>query len=153
MWLHAQPLNQARSLPVTALWPWGAQGATVPPGPAAATAAPAAFAADAYVRGLWHICGRECRAVPEALGAVLDSGSERAALVVEAGVLLQGSSEGFGAALAQLDARYLVPAVQALRAGALGLLRLIANDRCLTVRARSALKVWRRVPAALEALT
>ena len=75
MWLHAQPLNQARRLPVTALWPWGALGETAVPAPAAVPAAPAAFAADAYVRGLWHICGRDCRAVPEALGAVLDSGA------------------------------------------------------------------------------
>jgi hypothetical protein len=153
MWLHAQPLNQARRLPVTALWPWGAQGGVVLPGPSAASTAPAAFAADAYVRGLWHICGRDCRALPEVLGEVVDGRSERAVLVVEAGALLQDSSEGFGAALAQLDARYLVPAVQALRARRLERLRLIANDRCLSVRSRSALKVWRRVPAGVAALT
>jgi hypothetical protein len=154
MWLHAHPPNQARRLPVTALWPWGAQGGTVPPAPAAAApTAPAAFAADAYVRGLWHICGGDCRAVPEVFGAVADSRSERAVLVVEAGALLQDSSGGFGGALALLDARYLVPAVQALRAGHIGRLHLIANDRCLSVRARSALKVWRRVPAGVAALT
>jgi hypothetical protein len=154
MWLHALPLNQARAVPVTALWPWGAQGATAVPATAAPRGAPAAFAADAYVRGLWHICGLGCQAVPADIGTLLGSAvSERAVLVVEAGALLHDSSGGFAAALAQLDARYLAPAVQALREGSIGLLRVIANDRCLTVQRGSRFRFWRPARTGMAALT
>ena len=154
MWLHSQPLNQARRTPVTALWPWGALGAQAVPPAAAASAGPAAFAADAYVRGLWHICGLGYRAVPAALDEVMASAATAGAvLVVEAGTLMQDSSAGLAEAFAQLDARYFAPAVRALRAGRLARLRLIANDRCLSVQRRSAFKFWRRPPAGLEGFT
>jgi hypothetical protein len=122
--------------------------------PALATAAgaPRAFAADAYVRGLWHICGLDCQVPPAGLDGVLSAAARRAVLVVEAGTLMQDSGQGFVAALAQLDGRYLAPAVRALRAGGIGRLRLIANDRCLSVSRRSALKFWRRAAAGVGAL-
>ena len=154
MWLHALPWNQARRIPVTALWPWGALGGAVLPAPAAAHAGPRAFGADAYLRGLWHICGLACQGQPADLDGVLGgAGSGRAVVVVEAGSMLKDSAEGFAAALAALDARYLSPAVGALRAGHIGLLRLVANDCCLTVARRSHLKFWRRAGAGLAGLT
>ncbi len=140
-------------MPVTALWPWGASGDARVPLAAAAAADVGAFAADAYVRGLWHICGLTCQAVPGTLAQLMGAAlTERTLLVVEAGSLLQESSGGFAAALAQLDARYLAPAVGALRAGDIDRLRLIANDRCVSVRRGSALKFW-RAPARLGSLS
>ena len=151
MWLHSQASNQARAVPMTALWPWGAQGTVALPAPAAAQSGPAAFAQDAFVRGLWHICGLAYQSVPESFTALEGDGG-RVVLVLEAGSLMHGASQGLAAALAQLDARYLAPAVAALRAGRLDLLRLIANDRCLSVRRRSAFKLWRPAPAGLAGL-
>jgi hypothetical protein len=152
MWLHSLPANQARRTPVTALWPWGALGSALVPAAATATAGPAAFAADAYVRGLWHICGLGCQAVPAGLDAVLGGGG-RAVLVAEVGIVMQDSAAGFAAALAQLDARYLAPAVRALRAGGIERLRLLANDRCFTVQRTSALRFWRRPRPGVAGLT
>jgi hypothetical protein len=153
MWLHSLPRNQARRVPVTALWPWGALGAGTLPQAAAAGDGPRAFAGDAYVRGLWHICGLACHAVPPGVDAVLGSDAPgRAVLVVEAGSLLKEGTEDLGAALAQLDARYLAPAVRALRAGRIGRLRLIANDRCLTAGSGAALRFWRRPRAGLRGI-
>jgi hypothetical protein len=153
MWLHALPWNQARTLPVTALWPWGALGATTLPAAEVARAGPGALATDAYVRGLWHICGLTCRAPPADLGSVLGGMSgDRTVLVVEAGNLLQDSAEDFGTALGRLDARYLSPAVAALRAGRIERLRLMANDRCLTLTRRSHWQFWRRPAAGLTGL-
>jgi hypothetical protein len=153
MWLHSLPGNQARGVPLTALWLWGAVGAGMPPA-ATVGAGPEAFAHDAYVRGLWHICGLACHAVPAGVAEMFGADTcGRAVLVVEAGSLLTDGSADFGAALAQLDARYLSPAVRALRAGHIGQLRLIANDRCLTVTRRDGLKFWRRARAGLRGIT
>jgi hypothetical protein len=77
---------------------------------------------------------------------------DRTVLVVEAGNLLQDSAEDFGTALGRLDARYLSPAVAALRAGRIERLRLMANDRCLTLTRRSHWQFWRRPAAGLTGL-
>lgn len=152
MWLHAHPINQARPVPVSALWPWGAQGESVGTATGAAPPSRAAFAEDAYVRGLWHLAGLQCQRVPGGIDAVLATGA-RSVLVVEAGAQAPDSAPpGFPGALAHLDERYLVPAVRALRGGHLETLRFIANDRCLSVRRGSALKFWRRGRAALAGL-
>jgi hypothetical protein len=58
----------------------------------------------------------------------------------------------FTEGLARLDERFIAPAVAALRSGSLARLTLIANDRALTLGRRSALRVWRRARAPLEAL-
>ncbi len=153
MWLHSLPGNQARRLPVTALWPWGALGTCTLPPATAVGPGPVAFAHDAYVRGLWHICGLACHALPRGLDGVLGAQpGERVALITETGSLLSEGSEGLGAALAQLDACYLAPAVRALRAGDIARLRLIANDRCLTAARGAGLKFWRRPRAGLRGL-
>ncbi len=151
MWLHALPWNQAREIPVTALWPWGAVGATVLPAPEAPHPGAIAFARDAYIYGLWHLCGLACQAPPADLGGVLGSGGH-AVLVVEAGSLVKDSYEGFGAALDEVDARYVSPAVAVLRAGGIDRLRLLANDRCLTLQRRSHWRFWRRSGGGLAGL-
>jgi hypothetical protein len=149
MWLHGLHLNQERArrgaLPVSALWPWGAQGASVLP-PVHSAQETMAFAADAYLRGLWHLQGQRCRAVPQDAGSVLAaSDAGRAVLSLEAAAGMDDSSaSGFLHGLARLDARYLSPALRAVREGQLGVLRVIANDRCLSVRGGSHLKFWQR---------
>ncbi len=153
MWLHAHPLNQARAVPLTALWPWGALGTAAAPAPVAAVAPLRAFALDAYVRGLWQMCRLSCQALPPDSGAVIEAGAAATVLVAEVGLLMQESAQvGFPEALAQLDARYLQPALAALRAGRLHSLRLIANDRSFRLERRSRLKFWRRGRAGLGGL-
>jgi len=72
--------------------------------------------------------------------------------VVEAGSLVKNAHEGFGAALGEVDARYVSPAVAGLRAGRIDRLRLLANDRCLTLQRRSHWQFWRRAGAGLAGL-
>jgi hypothetical protein len=153
MWLHAHPANQARAVPLTALWPWGALGTSTVRAPLAAVAPVRAYALDAYVRGLWQMCCLACQDLPPDSGAVIEAGAPGAVLVAEVGLLMQESAQvDFGAALAQLDLRYLQPALAALRAGSLHSLRLIANDRSFRLGRRSRWKFWRRSRSALEGL-
>jgi hypothetical protein len=153
MWLHAHPLNQARAVPLTALWPWGALGTAAARDPVAAVAPRRAFALDAYVRGLWQMCRLSCQGLPPDSGAVIEAGDPGTVLVAEAGLLMQESVQvGFAEALAQLDARYLQPALTALREDRLHSLRLLANDHSFRLERRSQWKLWRRGRAGLEGL-
>jgi hypothetical protein len=173
MWLHTQPLNEARQrrgeLPVTTLWPWGARGEGAPtasarqgahvgmPGaapPAAPPAAelPAAYGRDAWLQGAWHLLGGACRPVPRALPELLAGTSARCAVVVtEVGDELQrcdGST--VMEALARLDARLVWPAWQALASGALASFTLIVNDVSVRAHRASRFKLWRRRQAGLR---
>lgn len=160
MWLHAEPLNAARrargAQPVTQLWLWGSAGSAAPAA-AAAGAADLAFGEDAYLAGLWHLQGGACHALPPQLdplpGLLLERGAgARAVLSVEAGGELAGiSAWQLAAALAALDRRFVSPALQALEAGVLARFRLMANDTCVSLTRRSALKRWRRRRAPLAA--
>jgi len=154
MWLHALPLNEARRLrgepPVTALWPWGATGRIVRPAPVPAPAAAEAFGSDAWLEGVWRLQGSACRALPQHLEEALVAPWERGVLVVEAGGELQRAAHGTLAdALARLDARFVSPALQALRRGELGAVTLVVNDTRVRVQRRSLLKFWRRARAGL----
>jgi hypothetical protein len=142
MWLHGQALNEARirrgEPPVTTLWPWGAEGRAVQPERREARATLRAFGADPYVSGLWHLQADVCRALPERLEDVL---AEEHALGVLLVVELRQES------LARLDARFVSPALTALRRGAVASVTLIANDTRVTLRRRSHLRLWRRARA------
>jgi hypothetical protein len=142
MWLHGQALNEARirrgEPPVTTLWPWGAEGRAVQPERREARATLRAFGADPYVSGLWHLQADVCRALPERLEDVL---AEEHALGVVLVVELGQES------LARLDARFVSPALTALRRGAVASVTLIANDTRVTLRRRSHLRLWRRARA------
>ncbi len=142
MWLHGQALNEARirrgEPPVTTLWPWGAEGRAVQPERREARATLRAFGADPYVSGLWHLQADVCRALPERLEDVLaEKHASGVVLVVELG---QES-------LARLDARFVSPALKALRRGEVSSVTLIANDTRVTLRRRSHLRLWRRARA------
>ncbi|GAC1454260.1 MAG: hypothetical protein PVSMB6_09760 [Steroidobacteraceae bacterium] len=144
MWLHGEPVNTARARrgepPVTSLWLWGGAGAPDSPsqlavtGAAAAATAPGprAFGADAWLDGLWRIQGRACEALPARL--VVPGGEDTLGVwVVE---MRQG--------LAELDARFVSPALKALKGGAVERVTLLANDTCTTVGPRSGRRFWRR---------
>jgi len=155
MWLHGQALNEARSRrgepPVTTLWPWGAEGRAVQPERREARAL-RAFGTDPYLSGLWHLQTDVCRALPGRLEEVLADGPAcGAVLVVEAGQELHSDRhDTLGESLARLDARFVSPALAALRRGQVSSVTLIANDTRVTLRRRSHLRLWRRPRAGLR---
>ena len=155
MWLHGQALNEARSRrgapPVTTLWLWGAEGRAVQPERREARAV-RAFGADPYLSGLWHLQADVCRALPGRLEEVLADGPAcGAVLVVEAGQELHSDRhDTLGESLARLDARFVSPALEALRRGEVARVTLIANDTRITLRRGSHLRFWRRPRAGLR---
>ena len=155
MWLHGQALNEARvrrgEPPVTMLWPWGAEGRALQPGRRAGRAL-RAFGADPYVSGLCCLQGQLCRALPQRLQDVLaDERTCGVVLVLEVGRELQPDRhDTLTQSLARLDARFVSPALQALRRGEVGSVTLIANDTRITLRRRSHLRLWRRPRAGLR---
>jgi hypothetical protein len=160
MWLHDHAVNDARKSrgqpPVTGLWLWG--GGPVPPvsdDRAATRAAGAiAFGSDAYLQGLWAGNGANVLPLPPQLAGIFSyPQAQRAVLVIEVGDMLHANPRWtFFDAIAQIDTRFMAPAVAALRRGDVGRLVLLANDRELTVRARDRFKFWRRALPGLSGL-
>jgi hypothetical protein len=165
MWLHGAAFNEARAArgaaPVTALWLWGASGATLAQarapegapaggGPHGATAA---FGSDAFVAGLLALDGRALERLPERTETLFaDPSTARTVVVAElAGELPGEGAWTLTAAAAALDRRLIQPALAALRDGSLGRLTLIANDTCIAVGRLSGMKRWRRPRAGLAA--
>jgi hypothetical protein len=155
MWLHGQPLNEARQRrgepTVNALWLWGAAGRRVQPAPRAARAGELAFGADPWLRGLWHLQGSPCRDLPQRLEEILAAAdARRTVLVAEAGAQMQRAGAGSVAeSVARLDERFVSPALEAVRRGELTSMTLVINDVRATVRRRSRLRFWRRRRAGL----
>jgi hypothetical protein len=153
MWLHAQPLNEARRLrgepPVTSLWPWGAAGRIVRPEPRAQSEVPLAFGRDAWLEGLWRLQGAVCRPTPQRLEEVLESGTNRAVLGVEVAGQLRGEENTLGRAVSRLDERFVSPAVRALRDRKLARLTVVLNDACAQLDRGSLRRFWRRAPTGL----
>jgi hypothetical protein len=158
MWLHNGTLNEERAargaLPVTTLWLWGEAGAS---GPFAVQAGPprfTGFGCDARLAGLMRLEGGALQPLPEELAPVLEADAERALVVLHVGGELQKKAAAtLAEALLELDMRYVVPALEALGAGRIGQLTLIANDRALRARRFSRLRLWRRPRYGLEGLT
>jgi len=176
--VNAERTRRGR-LPITALWLWGGGGAregidlgfepplgsdttdTVPAsvvrGAAlAATAVPipgVAFGDDPYLHGLWRMSGSNARAMPDHFEEVLGHTSRRAVFVVEL-------SHAFDAhrnwtireALADVDRRWIVSALDALRRRDIGRITVVANDHRLTLGLRDPWKLWRMPRPALTAL-
>jgi hypothetical protein len=153
MWLHAQPLNEARrfrgEVPVTSLWPWGAAGRIVRPELRAQSEIPLAFGRDAWLEGLWRLQGAACRPPPQRLEEVLASGASRAVLVVGVAGQLCRDENTLAGALSRLDARFVSPALHALRHRTLERLTLILNDARAQLDRRSLRRFWRRAPTGL----
>jgi len=166
MWLHSHPVNQARSgrgeLPVSTLWPWGGgaaltsaapSGRGAPTGgtPSAAatlTSCPLVFGSDPYLAGLAHLTGLQRRPLPERLPDPTDwPHTQRGVVVTEIAALLQ-ANPGWTMfeALAHLDRCFIMPAIQALRAGSVSSVLVMANDIRLQIGRRDRLRFWRRRP-------
>ena len=177
--VNARRAKQGR-LPITALWLWGGGAARegVDPGvgqevfstdltdtvPAsvvrgaalAATARPipgVAFGGDPYLHGLWRASGGIARLAPRSFDEVLGHTGRRAVFVLE---LSQAFDEHRGwtirEALADLDRRWIVSALHALRRRDIGRVTVVANDHLLSLGSRDPWKLWRMPRPALTAL-
>lgn len=178
MWLHAHPLNETRrrrgELPVSTLWLWGGGEALVlagstptpqagaqigtppqhPTSPSAASNTSRAFGNDPYLTGLWRLNGDHTQALPAQLTNLLsDPTHQRAVLVTEVTSLLQLNPPWTVLeALAEIDRRFVSPAITALGEGVIGSIVLIANDTQWRIRRRDRLKFWRRPRPGISAL-
>jgi hypothetical protein len=158
MWLHGHPVNAQRAQrgapAVATLWVWGGGAPALSPPAAARELFDAAFGSDAYVRGLWRLAGGEIRPMPVDWTAVIGEPRARRALgVVEVAELLHANASWrLADAVAEIDRRLLLPSLDALHRGELHRLVLVANDRCLTLRAAHRWRRWRRRRTALEGL-
>ena len=162
MWLHEHPVNEGRlrrgELPVSTLWLWG--GGASPTQLNSSPASPSspsdvAFGSDAYLIGLWHAQGGSARALPDdkLAGLLTDPRVERAVLVTEVTSMLHANPHwNLFEVLAELDRRYVSPAIAALRKGVVESVVLIANDTELRIGRRDSLKFWRRSREAMAAL-
>jgi hypothetical protein len=142
MWLHSHPLNRALesrgARTISALWLWGGGPLSAPPHRPTAADHTAVFGDDASSLGIAHICGIAGglpQQLPELFGYPAVA---HAVVVLEAGRMLTDT----------IDARFLAPAIAALRSGALRRLRVLASDRVLALQSRDLWKFWRRLPAA-----
>jgi hypothetical protein len=167
MWLHDHPINDTRrrrgDLPVTSLWLWGA-GAVPASGFADANTNPntnpnadsrdIAFGRDSYLQGLWNLRGAKVLPLPQQVADVFGyPHAQRAVLVIEIGVMLQSNPQWtFFEAMADIDRRFIAPAVETLKSGQCQRLIVLANDYELTLRASDRLKFWRRKPSGLSGL-
>jgi hypothetical protein len=164
MWLHEHPVNDARSKrgepPVSTLWLWGGGPAALDQSTHRAAdesdnaATELAFGSDAYLAGLWHLHGGGSRPLPGQLAEVFGySRAHRAALVAEVAPMLHANPHWTVLeALAELDRRFVSPALAALGGGDLQSVVLIANDRQFLVRHSDRLKLWRRPHSGIEGL-
>jgi hypothetical protein len=154
MWLHVQPLNDARrrqgAPPVTTLWLWGAEGRMIRAERQSQPAGAAvAFGRDPWLQGAMALFGGAQRLPPE---FVEQSATQQAPLgiwALDVGGELQQGANAVGQALERLDARYIVPALGALRSGGVERLTLLVNDLALALTRRSRWRFWRRGRAGL----
>jgi hypothetical protein len=152
MWLHTQGgLTGALSPParlLNALWLWGASGRDAALSVGASGTPRQAYGEDAWLCGLWHLQGGHCQALPPDLHA-LPAATAAVLTLRVADELNRNMQLTFLEALRSLDERFISPALERLRAGALERVVLIGNDNVLTLGRRSPLRRWRRPVAGL----
>jgi hypothetical protein len=151
MWLHEHRINRDRQargeLPVSGLWLWGATSPAAPESPAQRQAVrqpqPARlFGEDAYVEALWRLRGSPIAPLPDGFERV--AGSAQGPSVVVYPTL---GSAGPLQAFEQLEQRWLAPALEALRAGQLSSLSLLAGSCAYRLRRWHLARFWRpRLP-------
>jgi hypothetical protein len=152
MWLHGHPINQRRAsrgeMPVSTLWLWGGGPGSVGSTTAHTTATDVGFGSDPYFVGLWRAQGLEPFPLPDRLPNVSSyPDAQRMALIAEATPLLHANPPWtLLEALADLDRRFIAPAIAALRDGEVSTVVLIANDIKLQINRRDPLRFWRRRP-------
>jgi hypothetical protein len=181
MWLHGHAVNAAREHHrephISSLWPWGGgplcelglgaravhSGESSEPGiapPESSTRVSsgstevAVFGPDAYLNGLAVVIGASVHELPQELAPVFGySSAARVCVRIEIGSMLQQSPAWTVLdAFAQIDQRFIAPAMQALHAGSLSRLDLLANDLHLSTRAVDRLKRWRRTRPGVSGL-
>jgi hypothetical protein len=141
MWLHASELNaareRARAPGISALWLWG--GGPVTPVPAAtrATGAVSLRGGDSFLAGLAHFANAGTPLAAPERYAALDAGD--AHQVVELAPMSGAPQES----LPSLDEHWFVPAREALAAGTLSSLDVVANDTCFRITSRMSWRFWR----------
>jgi len=150
MLFHAHPINierEARGLPaVNALWIWG--GGQLPQG--ATSHYRAVYSSEPLARGLARLATVPDHPLPEDLATLL-AGEEACGrlLVVDHRLAQQGQSITAAAVggdpLAELERTWFAPAREALAAGRLDLIELIAADgRLFRIGRRARRLFWRR---------
>ena len=155
MWLHDHPVNAERAErgqpPITGLWLWG--GGAPAHGMTASATVDAAFGSDAYLAGLWRLCGARMQPLPQQFEELLGYAAPRAVLVLETTRwCVDENPWSLGAAVAGIDRQWITPAVDALRRGEMERVSIVANDRHLFVRRRDFVKRWRRPRRGLTGL-
>lgn len=157
MWLHGHPINQARArrneLPISTLWVWGGGDVLETPRSESRTHASSAspdlaFGSDPYLVGLWHLHDAERQPLPDSLPNLSRyPQAQRTTVVAEVTPLLHANPHWtVFQALADLDRRFVAPALSQLHGGTVASVVLIANDVMLRVQRRDRLKFWRRRP-------
>lgn len=125
--LHEHAVNRAREAAgrplVNSVWPWG--GGRLPTPAAGATAHDVLWAGDPVARGVARLLGIEAAALPAGYAGA----TARAPLAIIDALELParvGDAMAWREQLARLDTDWLAPALDALRAGRLDALRLLA---------------------------
>jgi hypothetical protein len=158
MWLHDHPLNTFRikrgDLPVNAFWFWGGGALEGRPQRLAPSAERSLrlFGEDPYLAGLSGLTGGPLvHPLPKMFPDVTKT--QRTVFLTQVNPLLHAHPTwSVLDAFAELDRRFIVPALAALQAGAVECLTLVANDIELTVRRKDRLKFWRRFKPTLRGL-
>lgn len=157
MWLHEHPVNLLRrrrgEAPVSSLWLWGG-------GAAARVAAPrlgrsrnerdlqlSVITRDPAAQALARLARLEPAAASGSAGGAVDAAGVTApqllALPQLRGIVVLALSDYGRRGLAAFEQEWLRPARAALRRGELEALRIMANDRVVTLMRFDAVKVWR----------
>jgi hypothetical protein len=160
IWLHEHPVNLARiergELPVSTLWLWGGGIGAQVASAAADTAQPSerSYGCDPYLDGLACANGTRTQKLPERIDELLHTRARRIVIVVDLAQHLEADrAAGAAAALAALDARWVLPATRLVARGAVRILRVVANSRCLSFTRRDCLRLWRPPCRGLRGIT
>ncbi|MFZ9479563.1 MAG: hypothetical protein ACO29T_11715 [Steroidobacteraceae bacterium] len=166
LWLHALPLNrvrEARNEPrISTLWLWGGgQGLRDRlPHSTAHEGWAALYADDAWVAAFAQLSGIHAKTLPrdattllsvptaDAVAASQDAASHAAGAGGAVCVILPSAAQG----LVALDAAWIGPALEAVRAGTLQCVSIVGNDRCVTLATGDAWRFWRPERDVLAAL-
>jgi hypothetical protein len=154
MWLHEHPVNQLRvargELPVSTLWLWGGgrapEHSTLGRGDTAADVGLGSD--DPFLTGLWRFQGLEPVPLPECLPDLASYPHTRKVVLVATVTPLLHANPHWTIfdALADLDRRFIIPALAQWRARKLSSVLLIANDVQLRIQHRDFLRFGRRAP-------
>jgi hypothetical protein len=162
LWLHQQPLNQARiargELAISALWLWGGARTAPPPAPHRSVRLalpgtpppPRLFGRDTYAEALWRLSGAAAQPLPQSLaaaGALMDAAADCIFLFP---MRHDGSVTS---ALVQLEQGWLAAAGTALRRHRIAALQLLIGARVYRLSGLNLYRLWRTRAPWWEELT